>query len=145
LIWRDIGGRGTLERRLTASQQVLEACLVDIEVAGEAGVDAGGKREFTALEFPEEIEGLPGTADTPPAGVGQRAALKGIDPVPARLSELKDARLAVVDNLVEQPEQPGAIDRAERRRLGLGVRLPFALGEELHTAVTGYGTLSLPV
>jgi hypothetical protein len=77
--------------------------------------------------------------------VRQRTALKGIDPIPTRLSELQHARLAVVDHLVEESEQPNSIDGAERRALGLGGRLPFALGEELHTAVTGKGTPSLPV
>jgi hypothetical protein len=141
LIWRDVGRRGTLERRLAASQQIQEASLVDIEVAGKGGVDAGGKHELAALELPEKIEGLASAPDAPSAGT----ALKRVDPIPARLPELQDARLAVVDNLVEQPEQPNSVDGAERRRLGLGVRLPFALGEELHTAVTGEGRLSLPV
>jgi len=77
--------------------------------------------------------------------VRQRTALEGVDPLAAGLSELEHARLAAVDNLVEQPEQPDTIDRAIGRRLALGVRLPFALGEELHTAVTGEGTKSLPV
>jgi hypothetical protein len=77
--------------------------------------------------------------------MGQRAGLKGIDPLPTGLSKLQDARLAVVDHLIEKSEQPNSIDGAERRGLGLGSRLPFALGEELHTAVTGDGRLSLPV
>src|ERR1700694_2407067 len=145
LTGRDIGGRGALECRLTAPQQIQEACLVDIEVAGEAGVDAGGEHELAALKLPEEIEGLAGAPDPPPAGVRKRAALKGIDPVPARLTELQHARLAVVDHLVEESEEPNSIDGAERRGLGLGSRLPFALGEELHTAVTGDGRPSLPV
>jgi hypothetical protein len=75
----------------------------------------------------------------------QGSRLKGIDPLPARLSELQHARLAVVDHLVEESEQPNSVDRAERRALALGGRLPFALGEELHTAVTGDGRPSLPV
>jgi hypothetical protein len=108
-------------------------------------VDAGGEHERTALEFPEEIEGLAGAADTPPGRVCQRTILKGIGPLSARLTKLQNARLALGDHLIEESEQPNAIDRAERRGLGLGARLPFALGEELHTAVTGKGTPSLPV
>jgi len=130
---------------LAASQQVQEATLIDVEVAGERGVDARGERELAALELPEQIEGLAGATHTAPASVGQRPGLKGIDPLPERLSELQHARLAVVDHLVEESEQPNAIDGAKRRGLGLGSRFPFALGEELHTAVTGDGRLSLPV
>jgi hypothetical protein len=130
---------------LTASQHVQEAGLVDIEVAAEAGVDTRGEHEFAALELPEEIEGLPGAPDTAPTGVCQCTPLKGIDPGPTGLPKLQHARLAAVDHLVEESEQPNSIDGAERRGLGLGGRLPFALGEELHTAVTGEGTPSLPV
>src|SRR5439155_2344254 len=135
LIRRDIGSRRALEDRLTASQQVQQPGFVDVEVASEAGVDAWGERELAALEFPEEIEGLTRPPDTAAGGVRQRTALEGVDPLAAGLSELEHARLAAVDNLVEQPEQPDTIDRAIGRRLALGVRLPFALGEELHTAV----------
>ena len=145
LIGRDVGSRGALEHRLTASQQVQQAALIDIEVAREGGVNARGERELATLELPKEIEGLAGATDAAPAGVCQRTRLEGIDPIPTRLSELQDARLAVVDHLIEESEQPNAIDGAERRGLGLGSRLPFALGEELHTAVTGDGRLSLPV
>src|SRR2546425_1847623 len=145
LVRWDIGSRGALEHGLTASQQVQEAGFVDVEVAGEARVDAGGEHELAALEFPEEIEGLTRTADPAAGGVRQRTALEGVDPLTAGLSELEYARLAVVHNLIEKPKQPDAIDRAIRRCLGLGARLPFALGEELHTAVTGEGTPSLPV
>ena len=145
LIWRNVGSRWALQDRLTAPQQVQEARLVDIEVAGEARVDAGSEHELAALEFPEEIEGLTRTADAASGGVRQRPALEGVDPLPTGLSEFEHAGLAVVDNLVEQPKQPDTIDRAVGRRLALGVRLPFALGEELHTAVTGEGTKSLPV
>jgi hypothetical protein len=145
LIRRDVRSRRALERRLTASQHVQEARLVDIEVAGKAGIYAGGEHEFAALELPEEIEGLPGAPDTAPARVCQSTPLEGIDPIPTRLPELEHARLAVVDHLVEESEQANSIDGAEHRALGLGGRLPFALGEELHTAVTGKGTPSLPV
>jgi hypothetical protein len=100
---------------------------------------------LAALEFPEEIEGLARTADPASGRVRQGAALECVRPLPTRLSELEHAGLAIVDNLVEQPEQPDTIDRAIGRCLALGVRLPFALGEELHTAVTGKGTPSLPV
>jgi hypothetical protein len=73
--------------------------------------------------------------------------LERVDPLATGLSELEHAGLAAVDDLIEQPEQADSIDRAIGRGLGLGlgVRLPFALGEELHTAVTGKGTKSLPV
>ena len=145
LIWRNVGRRGALQDRLTASQQVQQPGFVDVQVAGEAGVDAWSEHELAALEFPEEIEGLTRTADAASGGVRQRPALEGVDPLPTGLSELEHAGLAVVDNLVEQPKQPDTIDRAVGRRLALGVRLPFALGEELHTAVTGEGTPSLPV
>ncbi len=114
-----------------------------------AAADPEGYRELAALEFPEEIEGLARPADTAAGGVRQGTALKGVDPLTTRLFQLEHARLAVVDNLVEQPKEPDTIDRVIGRRLGglggLGVRLPFALGEELHTAVTGEGTKSLPV
>jgi len=149
LIRRDIGRRGTLEHGLTASQEVKEPGFVDVQVPGEARVDARSEHELAALEFPEEIECLARPADTAAGGVRQGTALKGVDPLTARLSQLEHARLAIGDNLVEQPKEPDAIDGVIGRRLGglggLGVRLPFALGEELHTAVTGEGTKSLPV
>ena len=100
---------------------------------------------MAVLEFPEEIEGLARTADPAASRVRQGTTLEGVRPLATRLSELEHAGLAVVDNLVEQPEQPNTIDRAIGRCLALGVRLPFALGEELHIAVTGKGTKSLPV
>jgi hypothetical protein len=130
---------------LTASEQVQQASLVDVEVSGQAGVDPGGEHELAALEFPEQVEGLPGAPDAATAGVRQRTPLKGIDPVATGLAKLQNARLAVVDHLVQESEQPNSIDGAECRGLGLGARLPFALGEELHTAVTGNGRPSLPV
>jgi hypothetical protein len=145
LIRRDIGGRRALERRLAAAQQVEEASLVDIEVSCQRRVYARVERELAAPELPQEIEGLPGATDPAATRVRQRTPLKGIDPVPARLPELQNPRLAAVDHLVQESEQPDPIDGAERRRLGLGARFPFALGEELHTAVTGKGAPSLPV
>jgi hypothetical protein len=130
---------------LTASEQVEQASLVDIQVSRQAGVDPGGEHELATLEFPEEIEGLAGAPNAATTGMRQRTPLKGIDPVPAGLPQLQNARLAAVDHLVQKSEQPTSIDGAERRGLGLGARLRFALGEELHTAVTGNGTPSLPV
>src|SRR5205823_1212664 len=104
LIWRNVGRRGALQDRLTASQQVQQPGFVDVQVAGEAGVDAWSEHELAALEFPEEIEGLTRTADAASGGVRQRPALEGVDPLPTGLSEFEHAGLAVVDNLVEQPK-----------------------------------------
>src|SRR5207302_661948 len=137
LVGWDIGRRWALEHGLAATKKVQEPGFVDIEVAGEGRVDARSEHELAVLEFPEEIEGLPRTADPAASRVRQRTTLEGVRPLATRLSELEHAGLAVVDNLVEQPEQPNTIDRAIGRCLALGVRLPFALGEELHIAVTG--------
>jgi hypothetical protein len=123
----------------------LEAGLVDIKVASEAGIDPGCEHEFAALELPQEIKSLAGPTYAATPGVSQSPVLKAIDPLAARLAEFEDARLAAVDHLVEEPEQPDSIDGAERGGLRLGAGLAFALGEELHTAVTGHGTPSLPV
>jgi hypothetical protein len=78
--------------------------------------------------------------------VDEGAALEGIDPVPSRLVQLEHTGLGTVDDLVEEAKQAEPIDGTERGggRL-LGGLLPLALGEELHTAVTGGGRPSLPV
>ena len=145
LIWRDIRSGGALERRLAAPEQFQQAPLVNVEVPGQAGSGAGSELELAAMEFPEEIEGVACPTDTAAAGVRQGPGLKAIHKAPPRLAELQRTRLAAVDHLVQEAEQADAIDRAERGSLGLGARLPLALGEELHTAVTGDGRLSLPV
>lgn len=145
LIRRDIRSRGALEDGLAASQQIEKTRLVDVEVSRQGWVDAGCERELATLEFPEEIERLPGAPNAATARMRQRAPLKGVDPVPAWLVELQDAGLAAIDHLVEEAEQPNSIDGAERLGLCRGARFPFALGEELHTAVTGNGMPSLPV
>src|SRR3979411_585996 len=99
---------------------------------------AGLERVLPALEFPEEVEGLPGTADPAAAGMDQGTGLEGIYPVASRLVQLEDTRLGTVDHLVKEAEQAESIDGAERgRRRLLGALLHLALGEELHTAVTG--------
>jgi hypothetical protein len=78
--------------------------------------------------------------------VGQGAALEGIHPVPARLVQLEHARLGTIHHLVEEAKQAESIYGAERgRRWLLAALLHLALGEELHTAVTGGGRLTLPV
>src|SRR4029077_17513167 len=120
--------------------------LIDIEVARQAGIGSRPERALATLKFPEEVEGLPRTADPAPAGMGQGAALEGIHPVPARLVQLEHARLGTVDDLVEEAKQADPIDGAEWGGRGrLGALLHLALGEELHTAVTGGGRPSLPV
>jgi hypothetical protein len=145
LIGRDVRRGWTLQRSLAASQQVEEASLVDIEVPRQAGIGPRGVHALAALELPEQIERLARPADATAAGVDEGAALEGIDPVPSRLVQLEHTRLGTVDHLVEEAKQAESINGAERggRRL-LGALL-LALGEELHTAVTGDGTPSLPV
>jgi hypothetical protein len=124
----------------------LEATLVDVEVARQVGIGSGPERALAALEFPEEVEGLPRAAHPTAAGVSQGAALEGIHPVPSRLVQLEHATLGTVDDLVEEAKQADAVDGAERGGRGLlGALLHLALGEELHTAVTGGGRPSLPV
>jgi hypothetical protein len=146
LIRRNVGRRGTLKGGLAASKQIQEAPLVDIEVACQVGIGPGPEQALAALEFPEKVEGLARAADPAAAGVGQGAALEGIHPVPARLVQLEHARLGTVDDLVEEAKQADPIDGAERGgRRRLGALLHLALGEELHTAVTGGGRPSLPV
>ena len=146
LIWGDVGCRGTLKGGLAASKQILKATLIDIEVARQVGIGSRPERALATLKFPEEVEGLPRTADPAPAGMGQGAALEGVHPVPARLVQLEHARLGPVDDLVEEAKQADTIDGAEWGGRGrLGALLHLALGEELHTAVTGGGRPSLPV
>jgi hypothetical protein len=146
LIGWDVRRRRTLEGRLAAPEQVEEPTLVDIEVARQVGIRPWPEQALATLEFPEEVEGLPSTADPAAAGVGQGAGLEGIHPVPSRLVQLEHARLGTVDDLVEEAKQADAIDGAERGRRGLlGALLHLALGEELHIAVTGGGRRSLPV
>ena len=142
LVRRDIWRGRALENGLAAPQQIKQPVLVDVEVAGEARIHAGSERELPGLELPEEVEGLPGAANSTAACMGERAGLEGVDPVAARLMKLENAGLAGVDNLVQEAEQVGAIDRVEGGRLGRGIS--FAFGEKLHTAVTGAGRPTLP-
>jgi hypothetical protein len=44
------------------------------------------------------------TPDTAAAGVCQGTGLKAVNPVPTRLPELQNARLAAVDHLVQESE-----------------------------------------
>ena len=142
----DIRRRGPLQRGLAALQQVGQATLVDIEVARQVGIRSRPEQALAALEFPEQIEGLPRAPDPAAAGVDQGAGLEGIHPVPTRFAQLEHTRLGTIDHLVEDAKHAGAIDGAERGRSGLlGALLHLALGEELHTAVTGGGRRSLPV
>ena len=146
LTGRDVRRRGPLQRALAASQQVLQASLVDIEVARQVGIGPWPEHALAALEFPEQVEGLPRAADPAAARVRQGAGLEGVHPVPLRLVQLEHTRLGTIDHLVEEAKHAGTIDGAERGRCGLlGALLHLALGEELHTAVTGGGRLSLPV
>ena len=135
-----------MQRALAASEQILEATLVDVEVPRQVGIGPWPEQALATLEFPEEIESLPRPADPATAGMGQGAGLEGIHPVPTRFVQLEHTRLGTIDHLVEEAKQADAIDGAERRRRGLlGALLHLALGEELHTAVTGGGGPSLPV
>jgi hypothetical protein len=135
-----------LQRGLAATQQVLEATLVDVEVPRKVGIGPWPEQALATLELPEQIEGLPRAADPATAGMGQGAGLEGIHPVPTRFVQLEHTRLGTIDHLVEEAKQADAIDGAERRRRRLlGALLHLALGEELHTAVTGGGGPSLPV
>jgi hypothetical protein len=135
-----------LQRSLAAPEQVLEATFVDVKVARQVGIGSWPEQALAALELPEEIEGLPRAADPATTGMGQGAGLEGIHPVPSGFVQLKHTRLGTIDHLVEEAKQADAIDGAERRRRGLlGALLHLALGEELHTAVTGGGGPSLPV
>src|SRR5205807_22466 len=78
------------------------------------------------------------------AGMRQGAGLERVDPVAAGLVQLQDARLAAVDDLVEQAEQAVSIDGPEHRGLGGRAGVALALLEERHVPVTGPRRPTLP-
>jgi len=71
------------------------------------------------------------------AGVHQATALEGVDEVPLLITQRDHRALAPVDDLVEQPQEPQAVNRLEGTIAGSGRgrgRARFALWEELHCA-----------
>lgn len=125
-------------------QEVEESRLVDVEVAGQGRIRARREHAFARLELPEQVEGLSRAAHTTATGVRQSAGLESVNPVSAGFVELQDAGAAGIDDLVQQAKQAYPINRAERGSLGRGRGSSFALGEKVHTAVTGAGRSTLP-
>jgi hypothetical protein len=128
---------------MAAMQHLEQAALIDIEVGVQPGGRLGREHEFSLLEFPEQVEGLASSADPASAGVGERPALKGVDPRTAWLRQLQDAGLPGVDDLIEQAKEIGAVNWLEGGRLSIGsvAGPPFAPAEELHGAPQLYSRI----